>query len=295
MTRLYRPALATQRPSSQTEHCSTPEPESRDQPLLSAQPSTPPKAPDCCAPLEESRAALSLRSRSQIRARLEGPDLENSAPPPPRLSPDQARLVAEHMRLSKAMAIRISRLAGEDLLMSRDLESVGYEALVEAALRYDPNHEKASSFAAFAICRVRGAMLDALRKLSPGRRLRDRFGLEGRSGPAPLIQRMPNHETREDRRLIDQTPTFDERLQRAQLRSQLRQALSKLSAAEQALLHELYTQQRSMRSLANELKVSTATISRRHARLLKKLRRLLSHRLPVLELRNADDNHPPNP
>src|SRR5690606_28856929 len=84
----------------------------------------------------------------------------------------QAARVERHTALVRDIARRVVRNVGARLVTLEELESVGNEALVQAAMRYDPNGP--ASFATYAHYRIYGAMLDALRKRTPGRRQQQR-------------------------------------------------------------------------------------------------------------------------
>src|SRR5262245_22823354 len=85
----------------------------------------------------------------------------------PPLSDEQAARVERHTELVQRIARSVHRTAR--FVEIDELASIGYEALVGAAMRYDPS--SGASFATYAHYRIRGAMIDALRKLRPaGRR-----------------------------------------------------------------------------------------------------------------------------
>src|SRR5262245_1068583 len=85
----------------------------------------------------------------------------------------EARLSADQRALVEAVAPRVPCIArglrpivGGGLL--DECEGAGYLALARAALRFDPGH--GVPFAAYAFYRVRGAMIDAVRRAFPGQR-----------------------------------------------------------------------------------------------------------------------------
>jgi RNA polymerase sigma factor for flagellar operon FliA len=82
---------------------------------------------------------------------------------PRRLTPEQQRWVEQVtprvLEIARAVRHRIGTLSLDDYL------SAGNEALVRAALRYDPT--TGVPFQAFAYLRVRGAMIDAVRAQHP--------------------------------------------------------------------------------------------------------------------------------
>ena len=88
----------------------------------------------------------------------------------PPLSDEQAARVEAHTKLVHRAAHQV--YAHTSVLSFEELESVGNEALVRAAMRYDPSSP--ASFATYAHYRVRGAMIDAIRARTPGRRKQKR-------------------------------------------------------------------------------------------------------------------------
>ena len=105
-----------------------------------------------------------------------------SESPPPAAPTEAPRLDAKAQARVRDATPRMIRLAHK---MSRmlpgvdadDLQGIGAEALVRAALRYDP--QSGVPFESFAFYRVRGAMID-------GARARDRSGRQHRRAQAAL-------------------------------------------------------------------------------------------------------------
>jgi RNA polymerase sigma factor for flagellar operon FliA len=218
----------------------------------------------------------------------------------PPLNDEQANRVARHTELVARVARSIVRQV--DVLPYEELESVGNEALVQAAMRYDPS--STASFATFAHYRVRGAMIDALRKATPGRRKYKRAVIRLEAMQALLAQaaedqdalaaggRRQTLEQRVEaaRALVrraslaislsepdrwagdDDVPAEDpdpEQLMVAvDALDQLRTAVETLEPEQRALLEALYDEGVPMRDIAKQWGTSVATVSRRHAKLL---------------------------
>jgi RNA polymerase sigma factor (sigma-70 family) len=70
-------------------------------------------------------------------------------------------LVVNHLDLVELATSQVARMAGLGSLDRDDLVGEGQIALVQAACRYDP---KKGGFRSFAFRRIKGAMLDALRR-----------------------------------------------------------------------------------------------------------------------------------
>ena len=74
----------------------------------------------------------------------------------------EAALVTEHLRLVRHIVERV-KMTLPSHLDSDDLHGAGVTGLVQAARKFDPSH--GTSFAAFASARIRGAILDELRRM----------------------------------------------------------------------------------------------------------------------------------
>jgi RNA polymerase sigma factor for flagellar operon FliA len=219
--------------------------------------------------------------------------------PDPRLGPEQRALVAMVAPRVPRIARSMRHLLGG--LSFDECESAGYEALVRAVLRYDP--AMGVPFSAYSYPRVRGAMLDAARQVSPDRRRLARAirALEGidaagtaHSAPAlagdprSLAERvqaaaamvreatmavvMARSATEADpERVADSGPAVDELLVDAQTRAQVIAVIGRCEPDERELIEAIYFNGQSMHDYAVRAGVHVSTVSRRHARLLRKL------------------------
>ncbi|EDM78568.1 RNA polymerase sigma factor, FliA/WhiG/SigD family protein [Plesiocystis pacifica SIR-1] len=220
----------------------------------------------------------------------------------PPLSDAQAARVEAHTQLVERLARALSRQLRA--LSVEELESVGNEALVVAAMRFDPS--AGASFSTFAHYRIRGAMIDAVRKRSPGRRRKqraiqrleatqllmrqaaeDRGAKRAGGGRESLEQRV--HAARElvyraglailiaeaTHGGLAVAPSEDtdpeQRVLKARQIERLRAAIAALEPESRELIVGLYVHGKTGRELAEQLGVSAATLSRRHSRLLERL------------------------
>lgn len=188
----------------------------------------------------------------------------------PALTSEQSGRAGTHTGLVRRIAKRVIHLVGNKTLSFSELRSVGHEALVEAAKRYNP--ARPTSFATYARYRVFGAMIDAVRKHSRG---------VGRyEVPLAYLGQAPG-------------PSPEGALIAADERRRLSVLVEALEPQEQALLEALYTDERTMTEIAGEVGVHPSTISRRHAQILNRLgKRLLAHErgsVPSCLVRLASD------
>ncbi|HLV67784.1 MAG TPA: sigma-70 family RNA polymerase sigma factor [Polyangiaceae bacterium] len=221
------------------------------------------------------------------------------------LTPTQRRWIEQVLprvhATAHALRSRISHLSEEDLV------SAGYEGLIRAAQRYDP--ESGVPFAAYAHYRIRGAMLDAARQALPSIRQRSRAlrALEATQALLHEAQRSeaaPSDRAPESlRRRVETasalvasatTAILVSRLAPAdpdsigddfgdseatlldqETRTRLRAAIDACTPSDRALIEALYFQGLSMHEFASQIGKSTSTVSRHHARILGNLAKRL--------------------
>lgn len=252
-------------------------------------------------------------------------------PAAPSLNREQAIRVEVHTDLVRTIARRVVRQVGTRLLSLEEFESAGYEALVNAAMRYDPT--RPTTFAAFAHYRVYGAMIDELRRHTPARRkheralvrlaavqkllsqaAKDQTAREAAEGGDSLEQRvelarqtvrraalavcLSEPDTRVTFERIAATEANPEQALRvADERRRLQDLINELEPSERVIIEGIYLLGLCMTDLATELGTSIATISRRHARILDRLakRALAQERGSVRPVPPVDPNPPKTP
>ena len=217
----------------------------------------------------------------------------------PPLSDDQAARVERHTHLVRTIARRVFRSVG--VMSVEELESIGNEALVQSAMRYDPT--SAASFATFANYRIHGAMIDALRKRTPGRRKKQR-ALRRLAATQALLQQAAEDQDAQrasgqrqslEQRVesarelvrravisvrlsepnnlgLDHAPTDEpdpeQQLLDADARARMWSLVDELEPEERQLIKAMYMKGATMKDLATARGTSIATISRRHSKLL---------------------------
>lgn len=216
------------------------------------------------------------------------------------LSAEQRRWVEQCVpriaALARALSPRIPHASLDEL------ESAGYEGLVQAALRYDP--ASGVPFHAFAHYRARGAMIDCARRAAPEIRRRSRAlkALQatqallehaesqqlppGAADPRTLRERVAAAE-----QLVAQTTTavmlsklapadpellaagadVEGELAAEQTAARLRELVARCSEDEQKLIVALYVDGLNMHEYAEVCGKSVSTVSRHHAKLVARL------------------------
>ena len=222
--------------------------------------------------------------------------------PNDRLSQEQQQWVLRVAPRVRQIARAIRSQIG--ILSIEEFESAGNEALVKAALRYDPS--TGVPFQGYAYLRIRGAMIDAVRAENPTIRRQRRalramavtqslYEEETRKASigAPSDPRSLKERVEAAAELIRKTTTAvqlsklspadpeatgdtnseaaDEKLIAVETKKHLLGALSRCDPDEQALIDALYHRELNMHMYAAEIGVAVSTVSRRHARLLRKL------------------------
>ena len=227
-----------------------------------------------------------------------------------KLSAEQSRriegMVDRVAVIAKALRFQMPQVTVDDLI------SAGHEGLVQAALRYDPTSDV--PFRAFAHYRIRGAMIDCARRAVPAVRTRTRAQrameatlavlehaqaeqaaldaaatrtLQDRVAAAAevikaattaiLLSKLPPLDP--DRSVDETAPSAEDQVLGRELETLLHDAIADCSPDDRALLQAVYFEGMSMHTLADQRGTHVSTISRRHARLMKRLGSRLGHRL----------------
>jgi len=209
---------------------------------------------------------------------------------------DEEGFVRAHRTLVLGIAKQVRHqygIVGAD----EDLEAAGFRGLVEAHRRFDP--ERGAQLSTFAYYRVRGAILDELRRMAylPRRahaRLKaaqvadgfaediaDRRGPDRAGSPADAERDLREYAslfassfaaaTVGDKEAADDRSPEGAVLQRERW-SLLSQHVDQLPERERALIRGFYFEDREMQAIAIDLGVSKSWASRLHARALRLLR-----------------------
>jgi len=213
---------------------------------------------------------------------------------------DRATLISDHQPLIHAIALRVRAEMGSQVPIE-DLTAFGIQGLLEAHSRFDPT--RGARFATFAYYRIRGAMLDGVRKMvdaPPKGMLRakrqqaaddiaESAGMERAADPAG---RSPERAAEAMQRTLarlttsfvascvdadpDAAPTPDGPMLRREQQTQVRSALQQLPERERTILMAFYFEERSLDDVARELGLSISWASRLHHKGLDRLRELLA-------------------
>ncbi len=189
--------------------------------------------------------------------------------------------IAQHEKLVHGLAHRLRR----ELSLQGDLDDLiafGFGGLLEARHRFDPR--RGVRFQTFAYYRVRGAMLDGVRKMSQlPRRAHERLQAAAEASPTAAPTALDKAFTRMSvcittatvlqGRFGDESP--EAILLKNESVTRLLQALPGLSPRQRVLVRGFYFEGRSLDAMARELGISKSWASRLHTNALQELREAL--------------------
>lgn len=167
----------------------------------------------------------------------------------------RGKIIEHYQPLVFKEAMRYRHLC-EDAM---DLVQEGLVGLIEAAERFDPGREV--SFSLFSIHRIRGRILDFLRKEGK----KDSLITGSFDEDISWWETMPMEESSLEKRVED-TILYDI----------INEALGRLPQKEQLVMEQFYYADRPIKSIAKELDISESYISRLQRQGVKRLRGMLS-------------------
>lgn len=180
-------------------------------------------------------------------------------------------------RIARGMNVPVGAVAGPD-----DLESAALIGLIDAVDRFDP--ERGVPFEGYASLRIRGAVLDEVRRVDElGRADRRRQRAAAAQGEAgsyhgtvsldDLIERGYHGGAEQDE--------LAERYEAEDLRMRVRSAMTCLPPRQREVLERYYGQSLTLREAGVRMGISEARACQLHGRAIQNLRRQLSVVLPI--------------
>ena len=167
----------------------------------------------------------------------------------------RARLIEAYQPLVFKVVMQVRPPDG--LLM--DMIQEGTLGLIEAVERFD--YERGIRFSTFATYRIRGCVLNALRRLRPRE-----YSLDTeRQGDAMLAASLPDPDTEAALLSIEDEALF----------VQVRDAIDRLPERQRAILRATYLEARQPREVASDLRISLSHFYRLHKEAVQGLRRLV--------------------
>jgi RNA polymerase sigma factor for flagellar operon FliA len=177
--------------------------------------------------------------------------------------------------VARRMRVPTGALVGDD-----DLVSAGFLGLIDAVDRFQPDREVA--FEAYASLRIRGAILDELRRVDDrGRAERRRLREAVTAGGEPEISSFTNNLSLDaimatgDRDWAAEDEVA-ERHDREDLRMRVEQALTSLPPRQREVLARYYGEALTLRESATRMGISEARACQLHGRAIENLQRHLA-------------------
>jgi len=191
-------------------------------------------------------------------------------------------LVLEHLPLVKKVANKIYNRIPEGVVDFEELVNTGVIGLIKAIDRYD---EKRAKFSTYAYIKIRGEILDYLRKLDfLPRSVRGKIKKgEVEDLKEEIVSFISIEEklfSESDRftikdTLVSSNPTPEEELILNDMKSRLADAISRLSDREKLILQLIFVEELDLKSISEILGISVSRVSQIKTAALKKLKELL--------------------
>ncbi len=199
---------------------------------------------------------------------------------------EREKIILDNISLVKKVASKIYyRLPKGDIEFD-DLVNVGVIGLMKAIQKYDRDKAK---FSTYAYIKIRGEILDYLRSLDiVPRTVRDKIKKEPpleEGKPVPLsntavmvsIEKALSSD--ESLKIVDtlvsNRETPEEEVIKEDQKEKLMQAVNLLSEKEKRVLQMLYFEEKDLKSVAKEIKVSVSRVSQIKSEAIKKLKSLI--------------------
>jgi RNA polymerase sigma factor FliA len=220
-----------------------------------------------------------------------------------RSTAERDRLISEHIEIARRISMRMARRC-PDWIAREDLVAAGMLGLTEAAERYDSTRNE--PFLAFAEKRIRGAVLDELRRgdIMPrrARQMARKIGatiqeLEKRNGKSPADEEVAvalgvtveeyrtdlehlvhvtvgalDHDDDTQSALASTDSSPEAGAARHQAMTRVRQALPKLDQRDILVLGLYYNEELTYHEIAEVLGVTTSRVCQLHGRAISRLR-----------------------
>ena len=188
----------------------------------------------------------------------------------------RAALIERYLPLARALARRI-RLVNTPLADDDDVASAAVLGLIDAVDRYEPG--RGVPFEAYASLRIRGAIIDELR----------RTGERTRSAPEaqPRVMSLDGLVEDDWTAFLATDDGVDARYEAEDLRRRVEGALELLPPRQREVLARYYAQSLTLREAGVRMGISEARACQLHGRAIFNLRRALSVQLPRVTIATA--------
>lgn len=190
----------------------------------------------------------------------------------------RARLIERYLPLARALSWRV-RMIETPIADGDDLASAAMLGLIDAVDRFEPG--RGVPFEAYASLRIRGAIIDELRRT--GERARNASPEET---PRTLsLDDLPADDQQHAVAPVDDG--VDEAFEREDLRGRVQGALEGLPVRQREVLARYYADSLTLREAGARMGISEARACQLHGRAIVNLRRALAVRLPRVAIASA--------
>ncbi len=176
--------------------------------------------------------------------------------------------------------IHDSKFAGFNILDERDYYQFGVEGLSEAIDRFDP--EYGTKFETYAIQRIRGKIIDELRKLQMKPR---NYGDSENNNPIKITQLSLNSSANDENGYMlcevipDDVELPDETAEKNEEKELLIAAIKNLNERERLVVTLYYYEHLNYKEIAEVLKITIPRVSQMHSKIISKLKMELSNKI----------------
>jgi RNA polymerase sigma factor for flagellar operon FliA len=180
----------------------------------------------------------------------------------------RAALIERYVPLARSLSRRV-RMVGSALTDADDIASAAVIGLIDAVDRFEPG--RGVPFEAYAALRVRGAMIDELRRVDE----------RGRSGDGtPRATSLDGLVEEDWTAFLASDDGIDDKFDHEDLCGRVEGALATLPPRQREVLARYYADALTLREAGARMGVSEARACQLHGRAIANLRRALSVRLP---------------
>ena len=187
----------------------------------------------------------------------------------------RAELIELYRPLATAAARRF-RISADALDSPEDREAAGTIGLIQAIDRFNP--ERGVPFEAFARARIRGAIIDEMRRLNERSRTRQTANEDETQRRTISLDELAEHG---DRRDVADSNDVEERIAFEGLRTEISVALSMIAPRDRTILAAYYAEGLTLAAIGMRFGFSEARACQIHGKAIRQLRSLMGVAVPA--------------
>lgn len=187
----------------------------------------------------------------------------------------RAELIELYRPLATAAARRF-RISADALDSPEDREAAGTIGLIQAIDRFNP--ERGVPFEAFARARIRGAIIDEMRRLNERSRTRQTANEDETQQRTISLDELAEHG---DRRDVADSNDVEERIAFEGLRTEISVALSMIAPRDRTILAAYYSEGLTLAAIGMRFGFSEARACQIHGKAIRQLRSLMGVAVPA--------------